>query len=203
MTDTPQDAFTLNSAEATLKLNEMAAAFRGAPPSDKPTTPAQAQARLSVLTADKAWADRLAKSDVAVRREFTELTAQVANSTEALGGTELEVVDSISDPNAMTRDRYDGLLEGLRESGMPESGEKYVRDLDAGTRTDRPTAGDGAAAQAAVNRLTKDPEWAKKVLAGDMAANALRTRLGNVIALAGDDGKAVTPEVSKWLAGLG
>jgi hypothetical protein len=120
-----------------------------------------------------------------------------------LGDTELEVVDSISDPNAMTRERYDGLLEGLREQGMPESGEKYVRDLDSGVCTDRPTAGDGAACKQALDRLTRDPEWARKVLANDPAANTLRTKLGNVIALAGDDDKPVTPELAKWLAGLG
>ena len=103
----------------------------------------------------------------------------------------------------MPKERYDGLLEGLREQGMPESGEKYVRDLDSGVRADRPTAGDGAACKLALDRLTRDPEWARKVLANDPAANALRTRLGATIALAGDDGKPVTPEVAKWLAGLG
>lgn len=203
MTDTPPDAFAMSGAEAGAALAKMTAEFRGAPPSDKPTTPAKAQSRLNQLTADKAWADRLAKGDVAARREFTELTAQVANSAGPLGGTELEVVKLISDPNRMPKERYDGLLEGLREQGMPESGEKYVRDLDSGVRADRPTAGDGAACKLALDRLTRDPEWARKVLANDPAANALRTRLGATIALAGDDGKPVTPEVAKWLAGLG
>ena len=102
MTDTPPDAFAMSGAEAGAALAKMTAEFRGAPPSDKPTTPAKAQSRLNQLTADKAWADRLAKGDVAARREFTELTAQVANSAGPLGGTELEVVelDFRSKPNA-------------------------------------------------------------------------------------------------------
>ena len=121
MTDTPPDAFAMSGAEAGAALAKMTAEFRGAPPSDKPTTPAKAQSRLNQLTADKAWADRLAKGDVAARREFTELTAQVANSAGPLGGTELEVVDSISDPNRMPKERYDGLLEGLREQGCQKA----------------------------------------------------------------------------------
>ena len=119
MTDTPN----LTPEQATAKLAEMTAAYRGAPPSDKPTDAAGARARLNHLASDKAWVDKLNAGDVAARGEFKALTEQVAGSTEPYAA-EGELVNAIDNPHAMQRGLYDKLHEGLREQGLPEFGRR-------------------------------------------------------------------------------
>jgi hypothetical protein len=65
MTDQPQDFSTLSPEQATAKLNELTAAFKGALPPENLATPAEAQARLSHLAKDKAWTDRFTNGDAA------------------------------------------------------------------------------------------------------------------------------------------
>ena len=200
MTDAP-DTFTMTPEQATAKIEELEAAYRGVPPSITPTDAQQAQARINYLAADKDFVDRLDKGDAAAKAELKALVEQVAGGNEPYT-FENEVVDAVSDPNRMPKERYDGLLAALVEQGAPESSVQYIRDLDSGARTDLPTAGDGKACKRAIDRLTRDPEWGRKVLAGDMVSNAIRTRLSATIALAADDGKPITPQVAQWLLGL-
>ena len=200
MTDTPISAMT--PEQATAKLAEMTAAYRGPPPTDKPTTAAEARARLNHLATAKSWNDKLSAGDVEATREFKALTAQVASDTAPYADRG-EIVDAISNPSAVTRGKYDEMMEGLVEQGLPESGAQYIRDLDSGANKNYPTAGDGKAAQAALDRLKRDPTWAKAVLANDPKANAQRTRLAAVVSLARDDGKPITPAVAEWLEKLG
>jgi hypothetical protein len=150
--------------------------------------------------ADPKWSERVTKGDGPAVAEFSRLSEQAKHSTSDLT---IETVDAISDPSALSRAAYDTMIDGLREQGLPESGEQYIRDLDTGKRTDRPTAGDAAACRQALDRLTKDADFARKVLASDPTANALRTKLGNVVALAADDGKPISTEVAKTLEALG
>jgi pentatricopeptide repeat protein len=194
------DDINLTSAEAaTAKLAELSAAYRGPEPSATPSNPQETQARLKHLTTDKAWGERLAKGDVAATKEFKALTEQVASGDQPLA-FETEVVDALTDPNAMPRETYNGLIAGLREQGMLADAEQYLRDLDSGARTDRPTAGDGLACKQALDRLSRDAAFARAVFDGDVAANALRTALGNVIAMAADDGKPVSEAVQRELS---
>ena len=86
---------------------------------------------------------------------------------------------------------------------MSDDAEQYIRDLDSGKRTDRPTAGDGAAAQAALSRLTKDPAFGKRYLTGELAATNLVNALDRVISYAADDGQSVTEAVRARLSALG
>lgn len=144
------------------------------------------------------------KGDVATKAEFQKLTEQVAGGSQSADLPEVEVVDAVSNPGAIPKSHYDGLLSALKDGGMTDSAEQYVRDLDSGARTDRPTAGDGAAARQALGQLMKDPDFRKGVLDGEIQANKTRVALSNVTALANyDDGKPVTEGVLKYLAELG
>ena len=103
----------------------------------------------------------------------------------------------------MSRAAYNGLIEGLRANGLPDSAEKHIRELDAGIRTDLPTTGDGRACQQAKDRLMKDPEFARKVLSNDLQANAMLADLNRLIVYAADDGKPASEYVLKKLADRG
>src|SRR5262245_46472327 len=148
MTDTPSPPSWAPSTAASTDLNLISPATTMTPP--------EAAARLQELSADKAWSERLTRGDAAARREFEQLTerAQVGDVAP-----EIETVDAVSDLHALPRAAYSGLIDGLREQGLPETAEQYMRDIDAGRRTDRPTAGDGLACQQALNRLTADAGW--------------------------------------------
>jgi hypothetical protein len=140
---------------------------------------------------------------VAAVREWNELHKQVAESNQPLDYGEIETVDSVTDPHAMSRATYNGLIEGLRANGLPDSAEKHIRELDAGIRTDRPTTGDGRACQIAKDRLLADPDFARKVLSNDIKANAMLADLNRVIVYAGDDGKPASEYLLKKLADRG
>jgi hypothetical protein len=194
------DPFTLSPEAASAELARMTEAYRGGPVPTTPTNAAEAARLLESRMADPKWSERVTKGDGPAVAEFNRLSEQARHSTP---DTAIETVDAVGDPNAVSRAAYDTMLDGLREQGLPESGEQYIRDLDSGKRTDRPTAGDGAACRQALDRLTRDADFARKVLAGDSAASALRTKLGNVVALAADDGKPISTEVAKTLEALG
>jgi hypothetical protein len=171
MTDTPAEIpiHQMTPDQATARLAEMAAAYRPAP-SATPQTAQEAAARLDALAKDKDFYARLMAGDAATKREFAELTALKAGAApgDTLPGEPyaIEVVDAVSDPNAVNRATYNGLIEALREQGLPASAEQYVRDLDSGKRTDRPTQGDGAACRQALDRLMKNPEFVNDAAAG-------------------------------------
>src|SRR5262249_5152504 len=84
-----------------------------------------------------------------------------------------------------------------------ETAEQYMRDIDAGRRTDRPTAGDGLACQQALNRLTADAGWRELYLSGDIATHKLVNTLNRIIAYAAADDKPITPQVASALSALG
>jgi hypothetical protein len=203
MTDTPADVTTLTPAEAGAKLAELEAAYRAPPPSGTPQTAAEAKVRLEHLTSSREFAERFTKGDTAAMREFRELTEMLAKGSERLDFSEIETVDTVSNPGAIPKAHYEGLLAGLKEGGMIDSAEQYLRDLDTGVRTDRPTAGDGTACRQALDRLMKDPEFVRGALNGELKATKLRVALSNVIAMAADDGQPATEPVLKYLSVLG
>jgi hypothetical protein len=200
MAEEPQaDVFKMSPAEATAALNKMEQDFRGAPPSATPSTPAEASARLRQLTADPKWRDNFLAGTVAMRQEFAALT-ELAASGDGTPDLGIETVSSLEDSYALPREGYAALFDGLRANGLPPDAEAYMRDLDAGRTTHRPTAGDGLAAQAALNRLTKDPAFGKRYLDGELEATNVVNVLNRIIAYSANDGKPVTDAVQKRLA---
>jgi hypothetical protein len=80
----------MSAEQAGAALAAKTALYYGPGLSDKPTTAAEASARLSALVADQSWGRRYANGDQLARREFSDLT-RLASSTngvkEALDGT--------------------------------------------------------------------------------------------------------------------
>src|SRR5262249_45774712 len=152
------------SQEATAELARLTEAYRGSPLPTTPTTGAEAARLLESRMADPKWAERVTKGDGPAVAEFNKLSEQ-ARSGDARPNMLVETVDAISDPNALPRAGYETMMEGLRESGLHQESELFIRDLDAGKPTKLPTAGDGAACRQALDRLMKDPEFARDVFA--------------------------------------
>src|SRR4029077_9689263 len=117
--------------------------------------------------------------------------------------TLIEVVDSISDPNAQSRRAYSALMDGLRDQGLPEKAEAHIRAVDAGLSDYAPTQGDGAAFKQALDRLLKDPAVGQRYLAGDVATVNQINNMNRVVALAAQDGQPVSTEGIEILTKLG
>jgi hypothetical protein len=105
MADEPQqEVFKMTPEQATARLEELSAAYRGPAPSDKPGTPAEASARLRQLTNDPNWRDGFLNGTVQMRREFQELTALAATGDHAPDLGMIETVDALSDSHALSRE---------------------------------------------------------------------------------------------------
>jgi hypothetical protein len=173
-----------------------------APLAGVPSTSAEAAARLRQMTNDPKWREGLLAGSPQIRQEFERLTQQVASGDGPLG-IEVETVDAVTDPHALSRAAYSGLIVGLREQGLPEASEQYIRDLDSGRRTDRPSGADGIAARQALDRLGADFEWRQRYLNGDIRARNLFNALNRIVAFAADDSEPISPEIDRLLVGLG
>ena len=111
--------------------------------------------------------------------------------------------DAIADPLAVSPTTYNALVGGLREQGLPDTAETYMRELDAGVRTDRPSQGDGVVCKQALDRLIKNPEWRQRMLSGDIRANNLMGTLSRIVAYSADDGLPAAENTVRQLAALG
>jgi hypothetical protein len=129
------------------------------------------------------------------------LTEQIAAGDE-LQNFEMEITDAVNNLGAIPRAHYEKFVEIFRQLDLPASAETYIRDLDSGKRTDRPTAGDGEACRLALDRLSKDADFARKFDAGDMKARKIFGALTRVMAYAADDGQPASEAVLKTLIAL-
>jgi hypothetical protein len=163
MTDTPAEIpiHQMSPEQATAELDRMSAQLAGPAPPETPTTPAEANARLTALTESKEWREKYLSGNKAAEREFKALTDLIA-AGDALPPGAIETVDAVSDTHAVSRAGYEKLIDGLRDAGLPETAETYIRALDRGERTDRPTEGDGVVCKMALDRLSKNQDWTKK-----------------------------------------
>lgn len=120
--------FSLSPADATAKLNEMAGAFRAPPAPMTATTPQEAARRLTELAQNPKWRDHLLNTgNAAVRREFNELTALAAEGGEQIA-PEAELVDAVSDTHAVSRSNYNSMMDAVRDQGLPDRAEDYIRE---------------------------------------------------------------------------
>jgi hypothetical protein len=195
-------------AQSAQALAEIGRADRPAPPSAVSdhivTTPQQARARLAQKQADPNWQKAFLAGSAREGREFSELSELAISDDSGDAPPDLiEVVDSISDPHALSRAAYNGLMDGLREQGLNERAENYIRARDAGLTDFVPTQGDGVAFQAAFERLTRDPEVRSKYLRGDIATQNQINDLRRVVAYAAQDGQPVSAEAVEILTRLG
>jgi hypothetical protein len=196
---------SMTPQEAGAELARMTAAYRPpAPPlTAQPSTPEQAAHLASQITSDPKWVSEYLNGSKRHAAQLNEALA-LAETGDMQPETLIEVVNAVDNPSALRRSHYEGLMEGLRDQGLPEKAEQYIRDFDAGRETFQPSEGDGVAFKKAFDRLMKDPAVQRKYLEGvidedtNKANNLLR-----VVALAAPDGQPVSAEGIEILTRLG
>ena len=105
---------------------------------------------------------------------------------------------------ALRCSHYEGLLDGLRENNnLPAITEQYIRDVDAGLRSDAPSEGDGLLFKEAKERWLRDPAVRARYLAGDLATVRQLNNMNRVVALAAEDGQPASEQAFKILKDLG
>jgi hypothetical protein len=173
---------------------------RNAPPAPEAAgpegSPAFARARLQQINSDPRLRDQLLRGNPRMVREWHELNGQLVDAGENIPGGAL--ISSGDNLNALDRE---SAFDGLRLNGdLPIESEAYIRALDDGKTTYRPTQGDGLLAREARERYFKNPENQKKYLAGDPTAKRIMSSLNRVSAFAADDGRPASDEMRAFLA---
>jgi|SRR6185437_128602 len=177
-TDTTNTAAPLTPEQATAKLAELTAAFHGTP--DKPTTPAEAKARLDALSKDPKWRGDYLAGNGEARREFGSLTEMVARAEsridEVMNGTGPAPMMEVTTPeHPFTTAELRSAVDGLREIGLGDDVIRQVlEDYEVSPEERR-----------AVENLRRDrmadAEWTKKLLAGDHKAKRELTLMSIVL----------------------
>ena len=211
MSDETAAVFSMTPEAATAKLAEIGQQYQAsqvpagnvAPPAaGMATNPAEAAARLAALKADPNFRSRLLTGSAEQVREFQALTAMMASGDVQSDGL-IETVDGLSDPNALRRADYESGLAALRDGGLNEISEQYLRDLDSGARTDRGTEGDALALKAFRDRMMRSPELRQKYLSNsNPKLTSLVNALTRTIALCATDGRPLSAEGRSLLAEL-
>lgn len=173
------DSYTLTPEQATAKLAEMAAALNPPPPPAPPANASDARRRLDALSRDPTWSQKFMSGNAEARREFAELTKRVAEGDP--------VADAMNTPEPVFR------IDTTVGGEMPQ---RAIRDFIADAR--QAGISEGAIAQAlrgekvspqeyeATKRFKQmrmsDPEWAKKLAAGDYQATQELRLMGIILA---------------------
>jgi hypothetical protein len=170
-------------AAATRALTAWADARRTIPP-ENPAGAIEAGQRLEHLSKDAAWRNKFMAGDTAARREFDLLNAQVATGdpTElAIAGVKPAAsVDKNSGALPDARDLPVG-VQHLRERGYPDH---QIREILSGTllADDGKPLSEGevqakvTAAEAWLERASRDAEFRRKYLSGDRDAAGVMMR---------------------------
>jgi hypothetical protein len=123
-----------------------------------------AEVRLAALLADPNFARRYSEGGIAERREIEELKQTIAAGGDpSVRIGDAEVVDAVSDPRAMRRHELFGALTDLNRAGIPLEGLEKI--LDGNWSDD-----DVQFAERELDRLVNDPDWQRRLLAGDRTA---------------------------------
>jgi hypothetical protein len=161
-------------------------------------TPAQAKERLAQFHDDPKLRDAVLSGQPALLREWRELNRVVVEAGSSTPTGHVETTDSVSDPNAVTRREYAGLIDVMRDQGMPDRLEAWLGEIEAG-RGEVPSEGDGVVAHKVWNQLIKNPEYRAKVLNSDPQALQTKMLLSTLKAFAARDGKPISPVIADWL----
>ena len=198
----PTNPYEMSAQQATAKLAEMKVAY-DSQNTPQPTSPAAA--RLQEIESNPKLVEAYLGGSPAIRREVEDLHKQIAENAQQPPQYLVEVVDSISDRNALSRRNYATAIDGMRErpGGLPERREAYARAIDAGLPVERPTSGDKVIVQAALKRLNNSAEFRRRIESGDIPANRLFSTLGDTLGFAVDDGKPPSPLIVQYLADQG
>lgn len=162
----PMDIATLSPAEATAKLAEMTAAASPPPPL-APTTATDARRRLDALSGDKAWGKLFLSGDMTARREFADLSAMVAagdDVADAIDGKapppQFETTFGGEQPRRVVNE----VIADMREAGLSDAA------IGEAIRGDPISKQEVEQVRQMQRMRLGDPDWCKRLLAGDYAA---------------------------------
>ncbi len=121
----PDEVSNLTPEQATAKLAELEAAYRGAPPIAEPRTPAEARLRLETLSQSKEWADQLLAGNAEARRTFASLTELASQASDRLDGVlngtaEPQPFEVTTPDNPLSTRDLTSAVEGLRDLGIDD-----------------------------------------------------------------------------------
>jgi hypothetical protein len=160
----PPDVWTFTPEQASKQLAEMKATFDGAPPTDKPSTPSEARARLATLGYD--FLSKLEAGDVKTREEFDALTTMATDDKDPVQA----LLAGVPPPNeikvggATTLREMASIIPELRDQGITDGqiaqllSDKVFMPEEIAAVTRLQTELHGTAA------------WVQKLLAGDAEA---------------------------------
>jgi hypothetical protein len=177
----------LSPAEATAKLAEMTAAANPPPPI-APSTAADARRRLDVLVADAVWGKKFTSGDAEARRTFAELTAKAAEADDVA-----QALDGTAPPQRVLETTVDGALPrhvvaeavaDMRAAGISDAA------IAQAVRGDPVSRQEAEAVRHFQRMRHGDPEWCKRLLAGDYAATREHKLMAIVLSAPIKDGAA-------------
>jgi hypothetical protein len=158
---------SLSPAEATELLNEFTASFhKPAPPPtlEQCRDGRDAQIRLSALTSDKDWIGRFLAGGAAEKSEFHALTAMVAAAADEGGYINVgELGENVVGEFGVRRTDMIDAISDLSRDGIPPEG---IEKILTGSFSDE----DVQVAEYELKKLTSNPEWRGRLLAGDAEA---------------------------------
>jgi hypothetical protein len=164
---------TMTSEQAGAELAKMSAALAVPAPTAEAKTPAQAKARLAHLTKDTTWAEKLQSGNPEARREFAMLTELAAKSdpvadAAVAGGTAPEsFIDTTIDQELTTKNVLSA-IDVLTELGIQPAGVQEIF-------SDKKYSGEEyRAAEGYLRSMQRDPDLAKRFLAGEATPRELR-----------------------------
>src|SRR5262249_50085004 len=173
------DVYAMTPEQATAELSRLTQEFNGPPPSATPSTPAEANARLTALRSDKSFYDKLMHGDTDTRREWDRLTELVSrdNRLDAAmsPNPEFPLMETMDKDHLLSTRHLHSAVEWLRESGLRDD---VIRELFSG----RPVS---AEEQRAVEQFRamrfSNSEWVRKLMNGDHDAKRELTLMSIVL----------------------
>jgi hypothetical protein len=187
---TPEAIGAMTPEQATSELAARKAAFDKA---NGPTTNSPAARRLQEIYSDPTLREQLliGRPSVVSERDrlYTELAAGEAKTTG---------FETSTGPDGMTPRERSAAMVAL---DLPDETIAYIDRIDAGENVPRPTEGDAILAKRAMDRLARNPEWAKAINEGRPAETRLLKQLCRIRALSQADGReGISPEIDAFLS---
>jgi hypothetical protein len=126
MTQASVDAWSLSASEAGEILQQLALDFHQQQVPLHPTTSHDAALRLTELSADPAFYQKLMRGDVDARRQFDELTALRASGDMITDPTPLELGETTVGDSGLARRHLIGVAADMRRDGFPDRAIEHI-----------------------------------------------------------------------------
>jgi hypothetical protein len=157
-------AWAMTPVQATQWLDNRAAEYAAARAAEAAQFKTNAEIKLAALTSDPTWIRKFTQGSIAERREYQQLTQEIAAAAAEVGTSvnvgPVEVVDGVSDVHGIReRDMIDA-IEDLSKIGIPDAG--IIATLTTGFSDE-----DVAWAQRELDKCLATKEWTDGLLRKD------------------------------------